>query len=241
MPINISIKPGIVENTHIGVSYSLDEIRVYTNLFEEFCDVFAWSYEEISGIDLAIVVHKIPMYPNVKPVRQRLHPMHPRKVAAIKGEVEKLLKNSDKTTINFTPFYLVYGLEATLPIECEIPSLKLAIKLLPDTSPEEEQLLYLERLDETCHIVAMVIEAQKKEAKAQFDQTVSPRVFIEGDLVLMYDQANDNLGVGKFEPMWHGPYIVQRVLQKGAYELVDYEGNALSQPYNEIYLKKYYA
>lgn len=54
-----------------------------------------------------------------------------------------------KDSTGFTPFQLVYGLEATLPIECDIPSLKLAIELLPETSPQEEHLLYLERLDET--------------------------------------------------------------------------------------------
>ena len=53
-------------------------------------------------------------------------------------------RTSIKNTIGFTPFQLVYGLEATVPIECEIPSLKLAVELLPDTSPEEERLLYLE-------------------------------------------------------------------------------------------------
>ena len=41
--------------------------------------------------------------------------------------------------------------------------------------------------------------------------------------------------------MWHGPYVVKRVLEKGAYELVDYEGIALEEPRNGIYLKKYYA
>jgi hypothetical protein len=50
---------------------------------------------------------------------------------------------SVKSAAGFTPFWLVYGLEAILPIECEIPSLKLAIKLLPNTSTEEERLLYL--------------------------------------------------------------------------------------------------
>ena len=47
-----------------------------------------------------------------------------------------------RTTINtstgFTPFQLVYGLEATLPIECEIPSLKLIVEFIPNTTPEEE-------------------------------------------------------------------------------------------------------
>eukprot|EP00253_Pinus_taeda_P022277 PITA_22277 len=147
----------------------------------------------------------------------------------------------NKDATGFTPFQLVYGLEATLPIECEIPSLKLAVKLLPDTTPLEEWLLYLQRLDETRRLASLAIEAQKKRVKTHFDNTVNPRSFIEGDLVLLYDQANDKLGAGKLEPMWHGPYIVKSVLQKGAYELIDYEGNPLDRPRNGLYLKKYYA
>lgn len=59
-------------------------------------------------------------------------------------------------------------------------------------------------------------------------------------MILLYYQANDKLGTGKFKPMWNGPYIVKHVLKKGAYELVDYKGNALAQPHNGFYLKKYY-
>jgi hypothetical protein len=47
-------------------------------------------------------------------------------------------QTSVKTTTGFTPFQLVYGIEAVLPIECEIPSLKLTVELLPHTSAEEE-------------------------------------------------------------------------------------------------------
>ena len=56
------------------------------------------------------------------------------------------------------PFHLVYGIEVVLPIECEIPSLKLAVKLLPNTSAEEERLLYLMQLDETRCDATLVIE-----------------------------------------------------------------------------------
>ena len=150
-------------------------------------------------------------------------------------------RTSVKDATSFTPFQLVYGLEATLPIECEIPSLKLAVELLPNTTPLEERLLYLEWLDETRCLVSLAIETQKKRVKSHFDQTVHPRSFVEGDLVLLYDQANDKLGAGKLESMWLGPYIVKKVLQKGAYELIDYEGNPLAQPRNGLYLKKYYA
>ena len=54
-------------------------------------------------------------------------------------------------------------------------------------------------------------------------------------------RINNPLGEGKFNPMWHGPYVVKRVLEKGAYELVDYEGTTLVEPRNGLYLKKYYA
>ena len=43
-----------------------------------------------------------------------------------------------KTSNGFTLFKLVYGLEATLPIECKIPSLNIVVELLPNTTIEEE-------------------------------------------------------------------------------------------------------
>ena len=42
-----------------------------------------------------------------------------------------------KNSTSFTPFQLVYGLEATLSIECEIPSLKIVVELLPNTTIDE--------------------------------------------------------------------------------------------------------
>ena len=45
-------------------------------------------------IDPSIVVHEIKTYPGLKPVRQKLCPVHPKKITAIKAEVEKLLKFS---------------------------------------------------------------------------------------------------------------------------------------------------
>ena len=128
-----------------------------------------------------------------------------------------------------------------LPIECEIPSLQIAIELLPTTSEEEKRLLYLAQLDENRCDAALAIETHAKCIKAQYDRNVTPRNFSEGDLVLLYDQANDKLGAGKFVPMWHRPYVVKRKLAKGAYELVDFDRVSLGKPRNGLYLKRYYA
>ena len=61
-------------------------------MFKEFHDVFAWSYEEMLGIDPRIVEHEIKTYPNAKPVRQCLRVVNPMKAPTIKVEIEKLIK-----------------------------------------------------------------------------------------------------------------------------------------------------
>ena len=50
--------------------------------------------------------------------------------------------------MGFSPFQLIHGVEVVTPIECEIPSLKIAIHVLPDMTELEERLVHLEHLDE---------------------------------------------------------------------------------------------
>jgi hypothetical protein len=91
-----------------------------------------------------------------------------------------------KTATSFTPFHLIHGIEATLPIECEIPTLRTAIELLPDTAPMEQHLLTLESLDEDRRSSLQNNEAAKKWSKSTFDRHVNLRSFNEGDLMLAY-------------------------------------------------------
>lgn len=56
-PIDIPVKPGVIEHIYIGITGTPKEIQIYIALFCEFRDVFAWSYEEILSIDPSIVVH----------------------------------------------------------------------------------------------------------------------------------------------------------------------------------------
>jgi len=92
VPINISRNPDIIENVFIRANCSLKEIQIYIDLFKEFRDVFAWSYEEILGIDPSIVQHEIKTYENAKLIHQKLQLVNPWKAATIKAKVEKLLE-----------------------------------------------------------------------------------------------------------------------------------------------------
>ena len=53
-----------------------------------------------------------------------------------------------KTATSFSPYQLVHGVESVLSVKCEIPSLKIFIELLPNTSTLEEHLVHLEQLDD---------------------------------------------------------------------------------------------
>ena len=72
MPVDISVKPGIYENIHIGQKSSPEEVRSFIDLFKEFRDSFMWTYEEMPRIDPSIVLHEIKTYPDGKPVCQKI-------------------------------------------------------------------------------------------------------------------------------------------------------------------------
>jgi hypothetical protein len=57
--IDISIKPGIVEEIILGAACTPQEITAYKALFQEYQDIFSWSYIEMPGLDPSIVEHRI--------------------------------------------------------------------------------------------------------------------------------------------------------------------------------------
>ena len=58
-------------------------------MLQEFKDVFAWSYQDMPGLDPNIVQHKLPLKVECPPVRQKLRRMKPEMSLKIKEEVQK--------------------------------------------------------------------------------------------------------------------------------------------------------
>jgi hypothetical protein len=67
--INISIKHGIVEEIAIGVACTPQEITAYNALFQEYRDIFSWSYIEMFGLNPSIIEHHINTWTDITPVR----------------------------------------------------------------------------------------------------------------------------------------------------------------------------
>jgi hypothetical protein len=104
----------------------------------------------------------------------------------------------------------------------------------------DQHLMNLESLDEDPRSSLQNNEVAKKWSKATFDHHVNLPSFNEGDLVLSYNITHNTFGHGNFESLWHGPYIIQHCLTKGAYILASLEGHPLKEPVNGLYLKKFY-
>ena len=61
------------------------------DLLQNYNDVFAWSYQDMSGLDTDIVVHRLPLKEECMPVKQKLRRVEPEMLLKIKEEVKKLL------------------------------------------------------------------------------------------------------------------------------------------------------
>ena len=87
-----------------------------------------------------------------------------------------------KIATRFSPFQLVHGVEAITPVECEIPSLKISIHLLPDTMEIEERLVHLEHLDEQHRDALTANQAHKIGSKANIISRSSLKFSLRGNL-----------------------------------------------------------
>ncbi|RVX19424.1 hypothetical protein CK203_008515 [Vitis vinifera] len=56
----------------IGSPLSTNEKDNLIHLLRSYLDVFAWSYEDMPGLDPFIVQHHLPIFPHDEPVKQRL-------------------------------------------------------------------------------------------------------------------------------------------------------------------------
>ncbi|GER53738.1 gag-pol polyprotein [Striga asiatica] len=124
-----------------------------------------------------------------------------------------------------TPFSLVYGMEAFLPVEVELQSQRSSSYELGQN--EESMMAALDTIEELRGQASTGIEAYKQRMRAAHDRKVKIRRFQVGDLV--WKRIDMLKHVGKLEPNWEGPYLVEKVHARGAYSLKDAEGQSLAR------------
>lgn len=89
-----------LETVNLGTEDCKKEIRIGANLhakvkkrlielLHEYVNVFAWSYQDIPGLDTNIVMHCLPLKQDCPPVKQKLRRTRPDMAIKIKEEVQK--------------------------------------------------------------------------------------------------------------------------------------------------------
>ena len=128
-----------------------------------------------------------------------------------------------KTPTQSTSFALVYGVEAVLPLELQIPSLRIAIQEgLTEDENHKLRLAELEALDEKRLQAQQKLECYQARLSRAFNKKVRSRSFQVGNQVLALKRPiimTHKIG-SPFTRKWEGPYIVREVCTIGAHKIV---------------------
>ena len=73
----------------IGSSLDLSTKKEIVDLLKKYVDIFAWSYQDMSGLSIEIVEHQLPMRPECKPIQQKLKRIKLEMLLKIKEEVKQ--------------------------------------------------------------------------------------------------------------------------------------------------------
>nr|XP_023918054.1 uncharacterized protein LOC112029605 [Quercus suber] len=90
-----------VLSSHVGYGQADADYEIGTSMKEKAkedlvqflkknADVFAWSHDDITGIDPSVITHRLNVSPSSKPIRQKKRVFAPKREKAIKEEVQKL-------------------------------------------------------------------------------------------------------------------------------------------------------
>ncbi|XP_050379506.1 uncharacterized protein LOC126796823 [Argentina anserina] len=152
-------------------------------------------------------------------------------------------RTSKRTPTGTTPYALMYGHDAVLPIEVNVQSLRVREQhqLIGE---DYVQAMYQEHEDLDSRRMEALdsLMAEKQKIARLYDKRTRGRSFGVGDLVwkacLPYGERVD--GHGKWSAKWEGPFVIDRVMDKGAYYLRDTDGNVHRNLMNGCHLKKYF-
>jgi 6-pyruvoyl-tetrahydropterin synthase len=142
-----------------------------------------------------------------------------------------------------TPFELVYGQEAVLPVEIGLQSLRVTGQ--GSLSAKEYHEWMMDKIDdvpESRFKALEEIEKEKIEIAKAYNKCVMENLFQVGDLVwkTILPSGTQSGKFGKWLPRWEGPFRVIQVMPRNAYFVEDPEGHSLPKALNRKSLKHYY-
>jgi len=100
-PVNLGT-PEEIRETKISIHTDKKTREAIIQLLFEFKDVFAWSYDDMPGLGVDLVVHKLPIHPDCPPVQQKQRKFKTEVSDKIKEEITKQLKTGVIRVVQYT-------------------------------------------------------------------------------------------------------------------------------------------
>ena len=132
---------------------------------------------------------------------------------------------------------LVFGLDAILPIEFLVPTLRVAKSLNWTGHELSDRIDHLEQLDETRLQAIAGMYAEKRRQKRWHDKKVRTKEFQPGDLVLLYTLKSQKR---KLKLRGLGPFIINEITNGGAVRLATLDGEPMGTFINGSRLKRFH-
>ena len=148
-------------------------------------------------------------------------------------------RTTPKTSTGQTPYSLVYGTEAVLPTEIMTPTTRYGLQT---TDANQEELAHdIDTIDELREIAKIRMESYRQKVANSYNKHVRVKAFSVGDLVLrkVFQNTLDTTA-GKFADTWEGPYFIDAVVGRGAYQLSTIDGIQVPRSWNALHLKLYH-
>ena len=165
-------------------------------------------------------------------------------------ELDKCLwayRISFKVHTSFTPFDLVYGQEAIVPIQAQLGALR-SIERCQWSQEEQVQarIHQLEVIQFNRETALDYYIQQANQRAGRLNAKVKKKDIHEGSLVMMYNSKLDSTFQTKLQPKWLGPFRVVCAYANGSYQLEDMEGKLLKhydvvkKPHHTMKLKLFF-
>ncbi|XP_075096396.1 uncharacterized protein LOC142174492 [Nicotiana tabacum] len=146
-----------------------------------------------------------------------------------------------RTLVGATPYLLIYGTEAIIPAKDEIPSLRFIVEAeIEDSIWVKTHLEQLTLIDEKRMAAVYYVQLYQQRMDHAYNKKMRPRNFYVKQLILRRILPHHQEAKGMFAPNWKRPYIIRKLLPKGALYLGDIEGNDPKTALNADAVKKYY-
>ncbi|KAG7552339.1 Ribonuclease H-like superfamily [Arabidopsis thaliana x Arabidopsis arenosa] len=246
----ISIQDSVVKTflwKHIicryGVPYEIvtnNGPQFISNDFEDFCS--AW------GIKLS---YSTPRYPQgngqAEASNKTILSNLKKRLNARKGgwydELQPVLwayRTTSRRAMGETPFSLVYGMEAVVPAELNVPGLRRSEAPLNEESNSKLLEDVPDTIDERRDQSLIRLQNYQQLTARYYISKLKNRPLNVGDFVLrrVFDNTKEE-GAGKLGINWEGPYQITEKIRNGVYHLQELDGNPVQRPWNIINLKKF--